>query len=188
MPKKAPLSNADKATVCANLVIKAAHDFQYLGFGVKDIGIPPPSACAPSCSGHGVADFCVICHFNGCKVCGSARVHKHACWSGACPVDHTGEKKYLKHTLRVQQILKDRAAELPVPLVAPVKKAKAAAVPKPVEKVAMAPKKAKAKKITARIRLNQRLTVGATTGKVVQNARTGEWTLKLSVKLRVGDV
>ena len=192
MPKKAPLSNTQKAELCAQRAINAAHDFQYLGFDIKDIGIPPPSACAASCSGHGISDYCVICRFNGCKICGKSFSRIPVFWKGRCGGVHTGVmNNYPKHTARVEKILVDKAGDLPAPIVvvAPVPKAPKAAKAAKVPKAPKAAKAAKAPKpvaVASRISSKCPFKVGRTTSKLVRSA--GGWTLKMSVELKAGDV
>ena len=180
MPKKAPLSNTQKAELCAQRAINTAYDFQYLGFDIKDIGIPPPSASAASCSGHGISDYCVICRFNGCRICGKAYVRSPVFWKGRCDGVHTGVmNNYPKHTARVEKILVDKAGDLPAPIV----------VVAPVAKGPTAPKAAKAPKpvaVASRISSKCPFKVGRTTSKLVRSA--GGWTLKMSVELKAGDV
>ena len=177
MPKRI-LTRTEKAELCASMVVKAAHNFNYLGVGIEQIGVPPPTAVSKTCRGHGIADFCVICNFNRCRICGSCSVEGPAFWSGECAESHEGMKLHTKHTKRVMEIV--NAAELPGAYVAKV------VVEKPskptVAKKAKATIPAKKAKATTSIHLNRPMTVGATSAKVVRNKRGG-WTLKLSVEL-----
>jgi hypothetical protein len=180
-PKK--VSPASKAELCANLLIQAAYDFNYLGVGVKAIGIPPKTACLKSCKGHGISDFCCVCNFNLCHMCGSCHVLRNAMWNGDCGGDHSGLKKNSKHTARVAELVKD--VEFPEPVAeekkrkaSSVKKEKSVKVPTPIKK-----KSSSSKKISARVSLPCAMTVGATSAKVVRKA--GGWTLKLSVELKM---
>ena len=184
MPKKeAP---ASKAELCANLLLQAAYDFNYLGFGVKEIGIPPKTACIKSCKGHGISDFCVVCNFNLCHMCGSCNVFKNAMWSGDCGGDHAGLKKNTKHKARVTELIKD--IEFPDPVIAEkklkVRKASSVKTEKSAKVAAsIKKKKSSTKKLSTRINLPCAITVGATSAKIVRKA--GGWTLKLSVELKV---
>ena len=186
MPKKeSPINNASKAEICANLLIQAAYDFNHLGFGVKDIGIPPKTACVKSCKGHGISDFCFVCNFNLCHLCGSCNVSKNAMWNGNCGGNHSGLKRNSKHKARVTELIKD--VEFPELVVAEktkkVVKASSVKKEKPVEVSTPIKKKSPSKKLSARVDLPCAMTVGATSAKVVR--RGGGWTLKLSVDLKM---
>lgn len=84
---KKPMNESDKEQFLATMVVKAAHNFDYLT--LDDIGIPPLSAGKETCTGHSKRDFCVICRFNLCQGCGVplshlSRLGRFALWSGAC--------------------------------------------------------------------------------------------------------
>jgi len=185
MPKKDPpiLTKSAQSELCANLLIQAAYDFNHLGFGIDDIGIPPKTACAKTCKGHGISDFCAVCNFNLCGLCGgSSNVCKTSMWKGRCSRNHTGVKKSNKHKARVLALLK--GIQLPEPVAAKPSKAKAVEAAAPIKK-----KKKTAKKLlTTSINLPCAMTVGATSAKIVRRKKGGEggWTLKLSVDLTMG--
>jgi hypothetical protein len=73
----------------ADMVVKAATNFAHLGLTVSDIGIPPMNADKKDCSGHSWKNFCMICRFNYCWICGG-EVRKAyngkpvSCWKGVC--------------------------------------------------------------------------------------------------------
>ena len=199
-----------RARICADIVLNVAKSPGFANLPLDKIGIPPPFASAATCGSHGTANFCNICRFNLCKICGLAGVPKKAFWTGKCNANHEGLKKYSAHTKRVQEILKTEAAKLPVvsvqeaPPPAPQVPAEvASAAPKVPEaaKVSKASKAAKAAKAPraspaaeksikkkkaaspSRILAGIPFKLGETTSKVVLNKRTGKQVIRTDTEI-----
>jgi len=90
---KKEMSNSEKEQFLADMVVKAASNFAYLGISIDDIGIPPMMADKKMCSGHSWKDYCAICRFNYCWMCGAALHNPHGMnliksWSGVCGNSH----------------------------------------------------------------------------------------------------
>ena len=90
---KKGMSPSEKEQMLADMVVKAATNFAHLGLTVRDIGIPPMNADRKDCSGHSWKNFCMICRFNYCWICGGEvqKVYNGkpiSCWKGLCTNMH----------------------------------------------------------------------------------------------------
>ena len=105
------MSQSDKEQMLAEMVVKAAANFEYLGLTVDDIGIPPLTADKKECSGHSWKNFCMTCRFNTCWMCGNIinpyRTGRITCWKGVCDSQHFGGSNLsVEHHGRVSELVK----------------------------------------------------------------------------------
>ena len=109
---KKEMSQSEKEQVLADMVVKAAANFAYLGLTVDDIGIPPLTADKKECSGHSWKNFCMTCRFNNCWMCGDIIDSYRnggaiTCWKGVCGSYHAqGTIPSVEHHGRVMELVK----------------------------------------------------------------------------------
>jgi hypothetical protein len=198
MPQKQKMSKHARAEFCAGLVVKAAHDFNHLGVGWDELGIPPRTASPSTCKGHGLHDFCVVCNFNRCHECGSCSVHPGAFWAGCCggcggvgsAVETERAKKHFNRVLALIGAADMMPPKVVVEEQAPLRAKKTKKVSPAVKKTSAAqkPVKKSVKKTAAAaaLLLDALMVEGVTSAKVVRNKKIKGWTLKLSIDLKPG--
>ena len=109
---KKEMSPSEKEQMLADMVVNAVTNFSYLGLTVDDIGIPPMTADKKSCSGHSWKNFCMICRFNYCWICGGPIPNPYrgeliTCWKGVCGRSHAdGTTPSVEHHSRVSKLVK----------------------------------------------------------------------------------